>query len=115
MVRRQPGKVKLSALLTQCPSLFDDKKVSVVDKGLTDIDVLPRHFHRVKVSVTLCTCSLLIICNVCSVLRNLLHHYKCTGGSSISHGMNDLTICSLHDVSFRTVLTDMPLMCMVFH
>ncbi|KAL0036179.1 hypothetical protein WJX79_007230 [Trebouxia sp. C0005] len=42
------GKVKLSTLLSQCPSLFNDKKISAVDKGLTDIDVLPRHFHHVK-------------------------------------------------------------------
>ena len=46
---RRSGKVKLSALLNQCPALFDDKKISVVDKGLTDIDALPRHFHHVKV------------------------------------------------------------------
>ncbi|DBA99529.1 TPA: hypothetical protein ACH3X3_012111 [Trebouxia sp. C0006] len=45
---RRSGKVKLSALLSQCPSLFDNKKISAVDKGLTDIDILPRHFHHVK-------------------------------------------------------------------
>lgn len=41
--------MKLSSLLSHCPSLFDDKKISVVDKGLTDVDFLPRHFHHVKV------------------------------------------------------------------
>ena len=46
---RRCGRVKLSSLLSQNPSLFDDKKISVVDKGLTDIDHLPRHFHHVKV------------------------------------------------------------------
>ena len=39
----------LSMLLGQSPSLFDDRKISIVDKGLTDIDHLPRHFHHVKV------------------------------------------------------------------
>lgn len=42
-------KVKLSSLLGQIPSLFDNRKIQVVDKGLTDIDHLPRHFHHVKV------------------------------------------------------------------
>lgn len=46
---RRCGRVKLSTLLGQSPSLFDDRKISVVDKGLTDIDHLPRHFHHVKV------------------------------------------------------------------
>lgn len=46
---RRCGRVSLSSLLGQNPSLFDDKKISVVDKGLTDVDKLPRHFHHVKV------------------------------------------------------------------
>ncbi|KAL3153975.1 hypothetical protein ABBQ32_013531 [Trebouxia sp. C0010 RCD-2024] len=46
--QRRRYKVKLSSLLGQIPSLFDNRKIQVVDKGLTDIDHLPRHFHHVK-------------------------------------------------------------------
>ena len=54
IVHRATSRVKLSSLLSQLPSAFDSRKVSVVDKRLTEIDVLPRHFHQAQVSKTMC-------------------------------------------------------------
>ena len=39
----------LSAVLAQLPSLFDDRKIASVERGVTAIDPLPARFQGVKV------------------------------------------------------------------
>ena len=41
----------LSTVLSQSPQLFDDKKIGVVEKFITDIDLLPQRYHHVRVSL----------------------------------------------------------------
>ena len=39
----------LSAVLAQLPSLFDERKIAAVERGVTAIDALPARFQGIKV------------------------------------------------------------------
>ena len=60
----------LSTVLSQSPQLFDDKKIGVVEKFITEIDLLPQRYHHVRVSLWACSDSLGDI----EGFMQLLHH-----------------------------------------
>jgi len=48
--RRQAAKVGLSAVLAQLPALFDERKITVVERGVGAVDDLPPRYRNVKVA-----------------------------------------------------------------
>jgi len=48
--RRQAAEVGLSAVLAQLPSLFDERKITAVERGVSAVDALPPRYRNVKVA-----------------------------------------------------------------
>ncbi len=48
--RRQAAEVGLSAVLAQLPSLFDERKITAVERGVSTVDALPPRYRNVKVA-----------------------------------------------------------------
>ena len=48
---RSKSCLTLSTVLSQNPQLFDDKKIGVVEKFITEVDLLPQRYHHVRVSL----------------------------------------------------------------
>eukprot|EP00891_Asterochloris_glomerata_P002602 jgi/Astpho2/2602/Aster-x0109 len=46
---RSKSCLTLSTVLSQNPQLFDDKKIGVVEKFITEVDLLPQRYHHVRV------------------------------------------------------------------
>ena len=61
MCCRKVAPLKLSAVLHHCPSLWDDKKCSVVNKLITELDKVPDSAQNIQVPVWLLICSAVLL------------------------------------------------------